>query len=302
MGGSIYGEVSNDLQEGLRVWRVGAREWPLGRFPLIMGVVNVTPDSFSDGSLHFDADTAVEHALALAADGADLIDIGGESTRPGSAAVPLDEELRRVVPVVERVTQHTRVPVSIDTTKAEVARQALAAGAAIVNDISGLTFDPEMPHVCANAEAGVICMHIRGTPKTMQEAPHYDDVVREVCEFLQGRMEELEARGISRERIVIDPGIGFGKTAEHNLQILANIQTFHELGRPVLIGHSRKRFLEKLLGRPVDERLHGTLGVAVALASQNADIIRVHDVRATRDTLLAWRAVVDRIALGIQGG
>jgi dihydropteroate synthase len=256
-----------------------------------MGIVNVTPDSFSDGGRFLDCESAVEHALGLVEDGADLLDVGGESTRPGADHVAPEEELRRVIPVIERLARGTSVPISIDTTKAATARQALAAGATIVNDVSGLRFDPEMPRVCRETGAGVICMHMQGTPQTMQEDPHYEDVVAEVCAFLAERLEVLEGQGIGPERVVIDPGIGFGKTAEHNLAILSNIRRFRAIGRPVLIGHSRKRFLSKVLGRSVDERTAGTLGVAVALAMQSTDIIRVHDVRATRDALLAWRAI-----------
>lgn len=292
---STENDVSAESFHGPRVWRIGDTEWRLGDFPLIMGIVNVTPDSFSDGSLWFEPEAAVDHALALVADGAELIDIGGESTRPGADRVSLEEELRRVVPVVQLLARQTPTPISIDTTKSEVARQALDAGAVIVNDVSGLLHDPQMLEVCARMEASVICMHIRGTPQTMQDDPRYDDVVCEIGDYFEERLRSLEKNGLARDRVVLDPGIGFGKTAEHNLDILASIRQFHRLGRPVMIGHSRKRFLQKVLGRSVDERLHGTLGVAVAIAEQKVDIIRVHDVRATRDTLLAWRAVMDRV-------
>jgi dihydropteroate synthase len=258
-----------------------------------MGIVNATPDSFSDGGSFLEPQAAVDRALLLVGEGAQIIDVGGESTRPGALPVGIDEELRRVVPVVKRLAQQSDVCISVDTTKAHVARAALDAGAHIVNDISGLTFDSEMPQVCAAAGAGVICMHIRGTPQTMQDDPHYDDVVAEIRQFLESRMSELERLGISRRHVVTDPGIGFGKTAEHNLEILGNIGRFRTLGRPVCIGHSRKRFLKKLLGRPVDERLFATVGVSVAVALQGARIIRVHEVAATRDAILACRAVLD---------
>jgi dihydropteroate synthase len=258
-----------------------------------MGIVNVTPDSFSDGGEFLDESAAVAHALELVADGANILDVGGESTRPGAASVNADDEAARVVPVIKAIAAKTDVPISIDTSKATVARQAIDAGATIVNDISGLTFDEEMPAVCAETEVGVVCMHILGTPQTMQDDPHYDDVVVEVREFLSDRLTALEAAGIPRERVAIDPGIGFGKTAAHNLSILSNIAAFHELGRPVLIGHSRKRFLSKLLGRPVEERTAGTLGVAIALAEQSTDLLRVHDIRATHDALVAWQTVRD---------
>ena len=276
-----------------RHWNVLDSHYELGRFPLLMGIVNVTPDSFSEGGDHFDSDAAVRHALQIAEQGADFLDVGGESTRPGADPVPLQEELRRVIPVVERIASETKVPVSIDTTKAEVARQAIDAGAVIVNDISGLTFDDEMPAVCRETGVGVVCMHIRGTPQTMQNDPHYENVVEEIRKFFERRLDALEAAGIPRERVVLDPGIGFGKTAEQNIEILSNIPRFHSLGRPVLIGHSRKRFLGKVLGRAVDERTQGTVGITVALAAQGTDIIRVHDVAANRDALLAWDAIAN---------
>lgn len=209
--------------------------------------------------------------------------------------MPLAEELRRVVPVVQRLAASCAVPISIDTSKAAVAREALAAGAAIVNDVSGLRFDPEMPEVCASSRCSVICMHMLGTPQTMQADPRYDDVVQSVCDFMNERLQSLERSGIARERVVVDPGIGFGKTAEHNLQLLAHVSRLRALGRPVLIGHSRKRFLQKLLGRPLDERLSGTIGVAIATAMQRADIIRVHDVGPVKDALVAWSAVASLV-------
>ena len=275
----------------LRTWKFLDRDYRLGRFPLIMGILNATPDSFSDGGQYFDAEAAVARGRQLAEEGADIIDIGGESTRPGSQAVSLDEELRRTIPVIRQLATQTSVPISIDTTKAEVARQALATGAEIVNDISGLTFDERMLDVCREASAGVICMHIQGTPQTMQADPSYEDVVADVCAFLADRLQHLEASGIDRERVVLDPGIGFGKTAEHNMRILSNVSAFRSLGRPVLIGHSRKRFLAKVLGRVVEERSAGTIGVAIAVAAQSADIIRVHDVQSIRGALTAWDVI-----------
>ena len=275
-----------------RRWRIGHERWEFGGLPKLMGIVNVTPDSFSDGGQFTSVSAASEHALKLVGEGADLLDIGGESTRPGATPVTLDEELRRVVPVVRELVRQTRVPISIDTSKSEVARQCLDAGAVIVNDISGLTMDADMPRVCAESSCGVIVMHMQGTPQTMQLNPQYDDVVADVCLYFSQRLDELEAAGIARERIVLDPGIGFGKTAEHNLDLLSHIAEFHKLGRPVLIGHSRKRFLKKVLGREVEERNAGTLGVSLALAAQGTDILRVHDVRATRDALLAWHTVL----------
>jgi len=274
-------------------WQCGDQTLQLGGFPLIMGIVNVTPDSFSDGGKFLERNAAVDHALKLADNGADILDIGGESTRPNADRVSVAEELRRVVDVVTQVRQATDRLISIDTTKAEVARQALAAGANIVNDISGLTFEPEIVDVCAESNCGVICMHILGTPQTMQRDPHYDNVVTDVCDFLSTRLAALERSGIARDRVVNDPGIGFGKTAQHNVDLLSNIGVLRKLDRPVLIGHSRKRFLARVLGRPVEERTFGTIGVAIAVAAQGADIIRVHDVRETRDALLAWHAIIN---------
>ncbi|MBI1314852.1 dihydropteroate synthase [bacterium] len=253
-----------------------------------MGIVNVTPDSFSDGGQFLAQGAAVRHALQLVADGADILDIGGESTRPGAERVSIDEELRRVVGVIAELRPQTERLISIDTTRAEVAREALAAGADIVNDISGLTFDLAMTDVCAGSDCGVIAMHILGTPQTMQNDPQYDNVVVDVTAWLQQRLDDLTRQGIAAERVALDPGIGFGKTAEHNVELLAHISTLRSLGRPVLIGHSRKRFLAKVLGRPVEERSAGTLGVAIAAADQHADLLRIHDVRSTRDALLAW--------------
>lgn len=260
--------------------------------PWLMGIVNATPDSFSDGGHFLDESLAIEHALRLVAEGAQIIDIGGESTRPGATPVGADEELRRVLPVVTGLARQSSVLISIDTTKAAVAQAALDSGARIVNDISGLTFDPAMPAVCAKTGAGVVCMHIRGTPQTMQDDPQYGNVVEEICAHFEARLTALEAAGVPREAVVLDPGIGFGKTAEHNLAILRNVATFRALGRPVCIGHSRKRFLKKLLGRPVDERPFGTVGISVGVALLGAEIIRVHDVAASRDAILACRAVL----------
>jgi len=279
----------HDADLDVRSWQFGERTLETGRFPLLMGIVNVTPDSFSDGGKFLAQGAAVRHALQLVDDGADILDIGGESTRPGAERVSVDEELRRVVGVISELRPQTDRLISIDTTKAEVARQALAAGADIVNDISGLTFDAAMTDVCAESDCGVIAMHILGTPQTMQNDPRYDDVVADVTAWLQQRLDELSQRGISTERIALDPGIGFGKTADHNVELLSHIRQLRSLNRPVLIGHSRKRFLAKVLGRPVEERSAGTVGVAIAAAEQHADMLRVHDVRSTNDALLAWQ-------------
>ena len=269
-------------------WKFADCTWTPGDLPRIMGIVNVTPDSFSDGGNWLDTSTAVKHALKLVDDGADILDIGGESTRPGAHPVTVAEELRRVIPVIEQLASQTRVPVSIDTMKADVAHAALTAGAKIINDVSAFEFDTRMIDVAQESDCGIILMHMLGTPQTMQSAPRYDDVVSEVLSYLTARVSRLASAGISTERIAIDPGIGFGKTAEHNLALLTHISDFKQLGRPVLIGHSRKRFLEKLIGRQVEERLAGTIGVSVALAQQNVDLIRVHDVQAVKDAITAW--------------
>ena len=273
-------------------WTLRTRDLTRQRLPLLMGILNVTPDSFSDGGQFNAMDQAVARALLMEADGADIIDIGGESTRPGSEGVTLDEELRRTIPVIRELAQKLRIPISIDTTKSEVARQALDAGAEIVNDISGLTFDDAMMDVCREADAGICLMHIQGTPQTMQQNPHYEDVVSEVSEFLQQQVDRCLMAGILAERMCVDPGIGFGKTADHNLQLLKAIPRLQaELQRPVLIGHSRKRFLSKILGRSVEERESGTVGVSIALAQLGVDILRIHDVRCVRDALVAWDTI-----------
>lgn len=295
-GSNTTGRTRMTQQPPRRRWVFSGTDWQLGDRPRVMGIVNVTPDSFSDGGQFIDVAHAVRHGRELIDQGADLLDIGGESTRPGASPVSVDEETDRVLPVISAWARECTVPISIDTTKAKVAHAALSAGARIVNDISGLTFDPEMVEVCRQFDAGVICMHIRGTPQTMQDNPSYDDVVADVCQWLRERLRTLESQGIATERIVLDPGIGFGKTAEHNLALLSNIERLRGLGRPVLIGHSRKRFLARVLGRPLEERVFGTVGIAAALAAQATDVIRVHDVRATRDVLQAWHAVMSRVS------
>lgn len=272
-------------------WRLGTQDWHSQKLPRLMGIVNVTPDSFSDGGQFFDPQAAIEQGLRLVADGAAILDIGGESTRPGATPVTEAEELRRVIPVVQGLAAQSGVPISIDTMKAGVVREALQAGAQVVNDVSGLLADPQMEAVCAESDCGVIVMHMRGTPQTMQADPQYTDVVREVREFFDDRLRTLGQRGIAPERLMFDPGIGFGKTAEHNLSLLSHLNDLRSGGRPLLVGHSRKRFLKRLLGREVDERSAGTLGVALAMASQGVDLIRVHDVAAIRDALVAWHSV-----------
>ncbi|HTU19061.1 MAG TPA: dihydropteroate synthase [Gemmataceae bacterium] len=267
-------------------WQLRDRILTPGAPPLILGIVNVTPDSFSDGGRFLDTDAAVTHALHLVEEGADLLDIGGESTRPGSQPVALEDELSRVLPVVRRLAVQTAVPLSVDTNKAEVARQALEAGAHIINDITALQGDPAMPAVIRAHRAGVILMHMQGTPATMQTAPHYANVVAEVAAFLEARLQACADLGIAGSQVVLDPGIGFGKTAEHNVQLLAHLEELRRLGRPVCLGVSRKGFLGQLLGRPLEQRLAGSLAaVCFALARGSAQIFRVHDVAATRDAV-----------------
>jgi dihydropteroate synthase len=253
----------------------------------VMGIVNVTPDSFSDGGRFLEPDAAVAHGLALAAQGADALDVGGESTRPGAAPVPADEELARVVPVVERLAAAMNVPVSIDTTKAAVARAALAAGAAVVNDVSAGRHEPEILDVTAEAGAGYVVMHMQGEPRTMQVDPRYDDVVVEVSDFLVERIDAARAAGIAPGAIAADPGVGFGKTVEHNLQLLAGLRALAERVQvPVMVGTSRKTFIGRLLARvtgaredlPVDQREEGTLATVVWAVERGASIVRVHEV------------------------
>ena len=278
-----------DFSHQVFSWILARRSIPRTRLPALMGILNVTPDSFSDGGKFNSIDAAVSRARQMAEDGADIIDIGGESTRPGAVPVSQDEELNRTIPVIRQLAGQLGIPISIDTTKAEVARQALDAGAEIVNDISGLTFDRNMLEVCRRADAGICVMHIQGTPQTMQQNPQYENVVSEVIEFLQQQVDRCLMAGIPPERMCVDPGIGFGKTAAHNLELLKAVPRIQQaLQRPVLIGHSRKRFLSKILGRTVEENSAGTIGVAVALAELGADVLRIHDVRAIRDALVAW--------------
>jgi dihydropteroate synthase len=255
-----------------------------------MGIVNVTPDSFSDGGRYLDETAAIEHALRLIQDGADLLDIGGESTRPYAEPVDESEELRRVVSVVEAICTRTNVPVSIDTSKAAVAQACLNAGAEIINDVTALSGDPRMTRVARDNNAAVCIMHMQGTPRTMQDNPTYHDAVEEIGRFLRRRVESLTAAGIDRGRICIDPGIGFGKTHQHNLTLMANCWRFHELNLPVLVGHSRKGFIAKLIGDKETDRTAGTIGAACSLALQRVQMIRVHDVRAVREALLLFDA------------
>ena len=261
------------------VWRVGERVFDCSERTLVMGILNITPDSFSDGGRFLDRATAVAHATRMVDDGADILDVGGESTRPGSNPVSADEELERVHPLIERLAElHPAVPISIDTRKADVAAEALDAGATIVNDVSGGA-DPAMFDVVRDREAAAVLMHMRGDPTTMQEAPHYDDVVGEVHEYLRQRIEAAELAGIDPERIAIDPGIGFGKDLDHNLDLMHGVDALLDLGRPVLVGPSRKKFIGTILDLAVEERVEGTLGAVVWMIARGAHLVRVHDVR-----------------------
>jgi dihydropteroate synthase len=257
-----------------------------------MGIVNVTPDSFSDGGRFFDPAAATAHGLALAEQGADLIDVGGESSRPGSLPVSLDEELHRVRPVVEALAKLAAVPISVDTSKAEVARQALAAGASVVNDVTALRGDPEMPQLVRTTGAGVVLMHMQGTPATMQVAPLYDNVLADLDCFFEDRLHELTGRGIAVEQLALDPGFGFGKTDVHNLTILAGLGRLTRFGRPLCLGVSRKGFLGRLTGRPASERADASLAAACHGLSRGwVQIVRTHDVAGTRDAVRVLEAI-----------
>jgi dihydropteroate synthase len=267
------------------IWQCRNRRFDLANRTLIMGVLNVTPDSFSDGGKYATADAAIARGMELAAQGADIIDIGGESTRPGAEPVPAEEETRRVLPVIEVLAGKTSAAISIDTCKSAVARAALGAGADIVNDITALGGDPLMARIVAESGAGLVLMHMQGTPQTMQIAPHYGDVVREVKEFLLEREAAAIDAGVARECIAFDPGIGFGKTAEHNMQLLRKVEEFASLGRPLLMGVSRKSTIRKIVGEgpgPVEptsgESLFGTAAAVAICVARGASIVRVHDV------------------------
>lgn len=259
--------------------------------PSLMGILNVTPDSFSDGGDHFDLSDAVSHAHAMVLDGAALIDIGGESTRPGATEVPIEEEIRRTAPVIEAIRNETSTPISIDTRKAPVARAARDAGANLVNDVAGFTFDANLAPFCAEAGLPVCAMHAQGTPDVMQKDPRYDNVALDVFDFLDARVEALVSAGIARGQIIVDPGIGFGKTLEHNLVLLQHLSLFHALGCPILLGASRKRFIGTIGGsEEARHRAPGSIAVALAGLAQGAQILRVHDVKETNEAVRLWQA------------
>lgn len=276
-------------------WHLRSKHLPIGQKTWLMGIVNVTPDSFSDGGSYLDPAQAVQHGMDLASQGADLLDIGGESTRPGSAPVSAKEEANRVVPVIKGLRKELPdIILSIDTTKASVAHLAVEAGVDIVNDVSAGTQDPEMFNLVASSDVGYILMHMQGTPQSMQQNPAYRDVVSEVISFLQDRLNKAIAAGIAKDRLAIDPGIGFGKTLEHNLALLSELSAFTQFGHPLLLGVSRKRWIGELTGQSVEHRLAGSLAGAAACIERGAHLLRVHDVAETKDLI----RVLDRIRHG----
>ncbi|MGD9320093.1 MAG: dihydropteroate synthase [Desulfobacteraceae bacterium] len=266
----------------------------LGRRTHIMGVLNVTPDSFSDGGIYLEKDKAIAHGLSMAREGADIIDVGGESTRPYSEKMSAEEELDRVIPVIQALSKDVEIPISIDTCKAEVARQALKAGASMINDISALRFDPEMTLVAAEAGVPVILMHMQGTPTDMQKDPTYKDLIPEIMEFLKSAMDKAVAGGIRKDMIIVDPGIGFGKTFDHNLQIIRELQAFNALERPILLGASNKAFIGQILQKEPHERDTGSVAAVAAGVLNGAHIVRVHNVKKTIESV----KIIDAIKRG----
>lgn len=281
------------VASGPSVWKVMGRVLNWGPRPLVMGVLNVTPDSFSDGGRFLEPSVAVDHALTMVAEGANLIDVGGESSRPGAEPVGVSEELRRVIPVMEALARAIAVPLSVDTTKAEVARQAVRSGASIINDISALRWDPAMRRVAVESGAGLILMHMQGTPRTMQRAPEYADVVREVKDFLISSLREATKSGIEPERILLDPGIGFGKNLQQNLTLLAELGSLAEIGRPLCVGVSRKSFIGTVTDAALADRLPGSLAAAVVAMMNGARLLRVHDVPETAAALNMAVAILE---------
>ncbi len=280
-------------REAAAGWRTSRRTLDLSK-PVLMGVLNITPDSFSDGGRFFDRNHAARRLEELQRDGADIVDVGGESTRPGAMPVSVDEEIRRVIPAIEAASERVDIPVSIDTTKSRVASAALDAGAEIINDISGLRFDPGIAGLAAESGAGLVLMHIRGEPRTMQQSIHYDDLMGEILAELRDSAERALASGCHPDQLVVDPGIGFGKTAEHNLVILNELGRITELGFPVLVGPSRKSFIGKTLGLEVEQRLEATLAACVVALLRGARIFRVHDVVQARRALDMAELIVRR--------
>jgi len=277
-------------------WQLRTTTLRMESMPALMGIVNVTPDSFSDGGKWNDPALATDHALQLVADGASILDIGGESTRPYSDPVSTDEEIRRVIPVIKKIVSQTTTPISIDTSKAVVARAALDAGAEIINDVTGLTGDPEMLSVARESGAAVCAMHMQGTPQTMQDHPHYENVVEDIYQYLEQRKRALLDAGIGLEKICLDPGIGFGKTHLHNIELVANCGRFLDLGCPILVGHSRKGFIGYLLDDKTADRDAGTLAVTLLLAQQGIPIIRLHEIAKSYQAIK-----IDRFIRGQRG-
>lgn len=273
-----------------RAWQLRTRTLQFEQLPAIMGILNVTPDSFSDGGQFYSHQLAVEHALRLEDAGADIIDVGGESTRPYSAPVSVEEEVSRVVPVLESLVRRVSIPISIDTSKAAVAKVAIELGVEIVNDVTGLAGDPDMLSVVTQGQVGVCAMHMRGTPQTMQDNLEYQNVVAEIADYLHQRDQALLAAGVMASRICLDPGIGFGKSHDQNWQLVRACDQFHALGRPLLVGHSRKGFIRKLCGPKTGDVVSGSVAVALALAQRGVQVLRVHDVQATHDALQCFAA------------
>jgi dihydropteroate synthase len=286
-------ETLRALSKTQHTIRCRKKTFKLGRKTLLMGVLNVTPDSFSDGGLYFHSEKAIAHGLKMVEEGADFMDIGGESTRPGSKPLGLEEELRRVIPVIESLVKEMDVPVSIDTYKSAVAQKAIEAGAEMINDISGLHFDPELAQVAAKEDVPLVLMHIRGSPETMQKDVHYESLLSEILQYLKESIRRAESAGLDPKQIIVDPGIGFGKTVEDNLIILKNLQEFRILGKPLLLGTSRKSFIGKILNAEVTERLEGTLSSIAIGVLNGAHIIRCHDVLQAKRAI----AVADAIRL-----
>ena len=274
-------------------WATGNHTFIFTRKTLIMGIVNVTPDSFSDGGLFFNTNRAVDHALKLVDEGADILDIGGESTRPGAASISVKEELNRVIPVIDKLSKQSEAIISVDTHKPVVAEEAINAGASIINDIGAKNNNSKMWNVISSTKAGYICMHMQGSPESMQKNPFYEDVISDVCNFFQERLNSFEEHGISAEQIAFDPGIGFGKSLNHNIELMSQLNKFNMFQRPVLIGASRKSFIEKLLGTPVEARLPASLTCAAWAIMQGSQIIRAHEVAETVQAVRMAEALIE---------
>ena len=274
-------------------WATGNHTFIFPRKTLIMGIVNVTPDSFSDGGLFFNTNRAVDHALKLVDEGADILDIGGESTRPGAASISVKEELNRVIPVIDKLSKQSEAIISVDTHKPVVAEEAINAGASIINDIGANNNNSKMWNIISSTKAGYICMHMQGSPESMQKNPFYEDVISDVCNFFQERLNSFEEHGISAEQIAFDPGIGFGKSLKHNIELMSQLNKFNVFQRPVLIGASRKSFIEKLLGTPVEKRLPASLTCATWAIMQGSQIIRAHEVAETVQAVRMAEALIE---------